>query len=69
MSKRKELPYKRYLVDIRDTIVLVLHEHMHLNGQDIAEIMGMHRGTVSRIVNRGQQQPTLTKTLKKKLRQ
>lgn len=61
----RELTHKRYLVGLRDTIILVLRRELGLSGADIALIMGLNKGTVSRILARKVQKPAVEQLLKK----
>ena len=60
-----DVTHKKYLVGLRDTIILVLRRELGLTGADIALIMGIDKATVSRVLSRRKQKPTVEKLLKK----
>jgi predicted transcriptional regulator len=60
-----DVTHKKYLVGLRDTIILVLRRELGLTGADIALIMGLNKATVSRVLSRKKQKPSVEQLLKK----
>jgi predicted transcriptional regulator len=52
-KQQTEEVFKPYLVEVRNLIITALKEDAGLDGSQIAFIMNINKGTVSRILRRG----------------
>jgi len=39
-----------YLIEVRDAVLFFLHNDLGLSGSDVADILGINKSTVSRII-------------------